>query len=137
MNKWIGMGRLCSDPEIRNTDSGKAVANYRLAVNRDFKKEGQPDADFLNCVAFGNSAEFASKYLHKGTKIAVEGRIQTRDYTNKDGQKVYVTEIVVDRHEFCESKKASTQDAEPDYSPSPVPFGGTFALEENEDVLPF
>ena len=137
MNKWIGMGRLCSDPEIRNTDSGKTVANYRLAVNRDFKKEGQPDADFLNCVAFGNSAEFASKYLHKGTKIAVEGRIQTRDYTNKDGQKVYVTEIVVDRHEFCESKKASTQEEEPAYSPSSFPSVEFGALEENEDVLPF
>lgn len=105
MNKWLGIGRLCGDPEIRNTDSGKAIANYRIAVNRDFKKDGQPDADFLNCVAFGKAAEFAGKYLHKGTKVAVEGRIQTRDYLNKDGQKVYVTEIVVDRHEFCEKKE--------------------------------
>ena len=130
MNKWIGIGRLCNDPEIRNTDSGKSVANYRLAVNRDFKKEGQPEADFLNCVAFGKSAEFASKYLHKGMKIAVDGRIQTRDYMNKDGQKVYVTEIVVDRHEFCESK-SSGQASEANYSTG---FGG---MEANDDELPF
>ena len=133
MNKWLGIGRLCGDPEIRNTDSGKAIANYRIAVNRDFKKDGQPDADFLNCVAFGKAAEFAGKYLHKGTKVAVEGRIQTRDYLNKDGQKVYVTEIIVDRHEFCESK-SSGQASEANYSTAPMGFEG---MEANDDELPF
>ena len=133
MNKWIGIGRLCGDPEIRNTDNGTVVANYRLAVNRDFKKEGQPDADFLNCVAFGRNGEFASKYLHKGMKIAVDGRIQTRDYLNKDGQKVYVTEIVVERHEFCESK-SSGQASEANYSAAPLGFGG---MEANDDEFPF
>ena len=106
MNYWVGIGRLCSEPDVRQTESGSVVATYRLAVNRDYKKDGQPDADFLNCVTFGKNGEFVQKYLHKGTKIAVFGRVQTRDYTNKDGHKVYVTEIVVDRHEFCEAKKA-------------------------------
>lgn len=108
MNKVILIGRLCTDVELRRTSSGKAVANYRLAVDRQFKQEGQPDADFLNCVAFANQGEFAEKHLHKGMKIAVEGRIQTRSYEDKDSKKVYVTEIVVDRHEFCESKNSNT-----------------------------
>ena len=107
MNKVVLIGRLTADPELRQTQSGNNVATYRLAVNRAFKYEGQPDADFISCVAFGKSADFVSKYLHKGIKIAVEGRIQTRTYDDKDGKKVYVTEIIVDRHEFCESKQAS------------------------------
>lgn len=104
MNKVILIGRLCNDVEVRHTDSGKAVASYRLAVDRQFKKEGQPEADFINCVAFGKSGEFAGRYLSKGVKIAIDGSIRTRTYDDKDGKKVYVTEIVVDRHEFCEKK---------------------------------
>ena len=108
MNKVILIGRLCTEVETRRTNSGKAVASYRLAVDRQFKQEGQPEADFLNCVAYGSNGEFAGKYLNKGMKIAVEGRIQTRTYDDKDGKKVYVTEIIVERHEFCEKKAESS-----------------------------
>ena len=106
MNKVILMGRLTREPEVRYTQGNNptAVAKYSLAVPRKFKREGEPDCDFINCVAFGKSAEFAEKYLHKGTKIAVVGRIQTGSYTNKDGQKVYTTDVVVEEQEFCESK---------------------------------
>jgi len=107
MNKWLGIGRLVADPEMRQTTSGSMIASYRIAVDRQYKSEGQPEADFLPCVVFGKGAEFAQNYLHKGTKIAVEGRIQTRNYDDKDGKKVYVTEIIVEHQEFCESKKAS------------------------------
>ena len=110
MNKVILIGRLCADVELRRTNSSKAVASYRLAVDRRFKQEGQPEADFFNCVAWGNNGEFASKYLHNGTKIAIEGRLQSRSY-EKDGAKVYVTEVVVDHHEFCEKKSDSSDDS--------------------------
>ena len=105
MNKVILMGRLTRDPEVRYTQGQNAtvIARYSLAVDRRFKREGEPDADFINCVAFGKSGEFAEKYLKKGTKIAIVGRIQTGSY-EKDGQKVYTTDIVVEEHEFAESK---------------------------------
>lgn len=105
MNKVILIGRLVADPEIRYTQSGKAVASYRLAVDRPFKQDGQQEADFINCVAWGKTGEFAGNYLRKGTKIAVEGRIRTGSY-EKDGVKHYTTDIVVDRHEFCESRSS-------------------------------
>lgn len=105
MNKVILIGRLVADPEIRYTQSGKTVASYRLAVDRPFKQDGQQEADFINCVAWGKTGEFAGNYLRKGTKIAVEGRIQTGSY-EKDGVKHYTTDIVVDRHEFCESRSS-------------------------------
>ena len=89
-----------------------AVARYTLAVDRAFKKEGEQAADFINCIAFGKNGEFAEKYLKKGTKILVEGRIQTGSYTNKDGQKVYTTDVIVEKHEFAESKGSSDQDRE-------------------------
>ena len=108
MNKVILIGRLTNDPEIKNTQAGKQVASYRLAVDRPYKTDGQAEADFLSCVAWGNNATFASSYLKKGMKIAVEGRIQTRSYDGSDGKKVYVTEIMIDRQEFCESKQADT-----------------------------
>ena len=104
------MGRLSRDPEVRYSGE-TAVARYALAVDRKFKKEGEATADFINCVAFGKSGEFVEKYLRKGMKIAVTGRIQTGSYTNKDNQKVYTTDIVVEEHEFCESK--GTQEAAP------------------------
>lgn len=107
MNRVFLIGRLVADPEIRYTQSGKCNASYRLAVERTYKSDGQPDADFITCVAWGKDGEFCSKYLHKGMKIAVEGRIQTRNYDGKDGRKVYLTEVIVDRHEFCESKSNS------------------------------
>jgi len=116
MNKSILIGRLVADPETRRTQNGKAVASYRLAVDRQFKKEGQPEADFISCVAWGSNGDFAEKYLHKGMKIAIEGRIQTRTYDDKDGKKVYVTEVVVDHHEFCE-KKADGGNSSGGYAP--------------------
>lgn len=106
MNKWIGIGRLTRDPEIRYSQGGNslAIARYTLAVDRRFKKDGEQTADFINCIAFGKNGEFAEKYLRKGTKVAVTGRIQTGNYTNKDGVKVYTTDVVVEEHEFAESK---------------------------------
>lgn len=110
MNKVILIGRLFKDPEVRYSQTANgslAIARYGLAVDRKGKQEGQPTADFINCVAFGSNGEFAEKYLRKGMKIAITGRIQTGSYTNKDGVKVYTTDVVVEEHEFCESKNAS------------------------------
>ena len=109
MNKWHGIGRLTRDPEVRYSqgENSTAIARYTLAVDRRFKKEGEQEADFINCVAFGKNGEFAEKYLHKGMKIAVTGRIQTGSY-EKDGVKHYTTDIVVEEHDFCESKGFSS-----------------------------
>lgn len=109
MNKVILMGRLTADPEVNYSSGENATtfARYTLAVDRRFKREGDTTADFIRCVAFGKSAEFAQKYLHKGIKIAIEGRIQTGSYNNKDGQKVFTTDVVVENQEFAESKNAS------------------------------
>ncbi|MFV0342225.1 MAG: single-stranded DNA-binding protein [Anaerocolumna sp.] len=106
MNKVILMGRLTRDPEVRYSqgENSLAIARFSLAVDRRFKRPGEADADFINCVSFGKAAEFAEKYLKQGTKIAVTGRIQTGSYTNKDGVKVYTTEVVVEEQEFAESK---------------------------------
>lgn len=112
MNKVILMGRLTKDPVVRYSQGDTmAVARYTLAVDRRFKRDDQPTADFIGCVAFGKSGEFAEKYLRKGIKIAVTGRIQTGSYTNKEGQKVYTTDVVVEEHEFAESKANSSQDS--------------------------
>lgn len=112
MNKVVLMGRLTRDPQVRTTqgDNPMTVARYTLAVDRRGRRNNdnnQPTADFISCVAFGKSAEFAEKYLHKGTKICVDGRIQTGSYTNKDGQTVYTTDVVIENQEFAESKNAS------------------------------
>ena len=112
MNKVILMGRLVRDPEVRYTtgENATAVARYTLAVDRRFARRGEESgqtADFINCVTFGKSAEFTEKYLHQGTKMVVSGRIQTGSYTNKDGQKVYTTDVVVEDQEFAESKASS------------------------------
>lgn len=110
MNKVILMGRLTRDPEIRYTsgENQTAVARYTLAVDRRFKRQGdEQTADFINCVVFGRGAEFAESYLHQGTKIVAVGRIQTGSYTNKDGQRVYTTDVVVEEQEFAESKAVS------------------------------
>lgn len=108
MNKVVLMGRLTRDPEVRYTDNGNSIARFTLAVDRRFKREGEADADFINCVSFGKSAEFAEKYFKQGTKIAITGRIQTGSYTNKDEQKVYTTDVVIEEQEFAESKSSST-----------------------------
>ncbi len=107
MNKTILCGRLTKDPDIYANGDSK-TAKYTIAVDRAYKKEGSQDSDFISCVVFGKGADFAEKYLQKGTKILIEGRIQTGSYTNKEGQKVYTTDVVVDRHEFVESKGQRT-----------------------------
>ena len=108
MNKVILMGRLTRDPEVRYSQgaSATAVGRFSIAVDRKFKRAGEPDADFFNCTSFGKQAEFVEKYLRKGTKVVVVGRIQNDNYTNKDGQQVYSVRIMVDEIEFAESKNA-------------------------------
>ena len=107
MNKVILMGRLTRDPDVRYTagDNPTAIGRYTLAVDRRYKREGEATADFINCVAFGKQGEFAEKYFRQGTKVLVTGRIQTGSYTNRDGVKVYTTDVVVEDQEFAESKK--------------------------------
>ena len=135
MNKVILMGRLTREPEVRYTQGSNptAVAKYSLAVPRKFKRDGEPDCDFINCVAFGKSAEFAEKYLRQGIKIAVVGRIQTGSYTNKDGQKVYTTDVVVEEQEFSESKSQQQE------QPKPAPTDDFMHIPEGIDdsELPF
>ncbi|MDE6529840.1 MAG: single-stranded DNA-binding protein [Lachnospiraceae bacterium] len=130
MNKVVLMGRLTRDPEVRYTqgDSSLAIARYTLAVDRRFKRDGdEQTADFINCVSFGKAAEFAEKYYHKGIKVAVCGRIQTGSYTNKDGVKVYTTEVVVEEQEFAESKNAQGggQGSGFGYGDGPAPSGAS------------
>lgn len=146
MNKVILMGRLTRDPDVRYSQTANgsmAVARYTLAVDRRFKKDGETNADFISCVAFGKVGEFAEKYLKQGTKIVVEGRIQTGSYTNKDGNKVYTTDIYVENCEFAESKSAAEQNgvntapARP--KPSNVDADGFMTIPDNvdDDGLPF
>ncbi len=147
MNKVILMGRLTRDPEVRYSQGERpvAVARYTLAVNRTFKRAGEPDADFINCVTFGRSAEFAEKYFRQGIRIVVSGRIQTGSYTNRDGVKVYTTDIVVEDQEFAESKAASEQSAaaynsRPAAAPAPsAPVGDGFMNIPDglDEELPF
>ena len=122
MNKVILMGRLTRDPEVRYSqgDNASAVARYTLAVDRRFKRDGEQSTDFINCVAFGRTAEFAERYLRQGTKMVVTGRIQTGSYTNRDGVKVYTTDIVVEEQEFAESKAAGGS-SNSNYQASPAP----------------
>ena len=129
MNKVILMGRLTRDPDIRsaNGEAVTTVARFTLAVDRRFgRKEGEQNADFIGCVAFGRTAEFAERYLRQGIKVAVTGRIQTGSYTNRDGQKVYTTDVVLDDIEFAESKAASDANRSNmgmggGYQPAPAP----------------
>ncbi len=111
MNKVILMGRLTRDPDVRYSqgENPTAIARYSLAVDRRFNRNDENNTDFINIVAFGKAGEFAEKYLHKGTKVLVTGRIQTGSYTNKDGQKVYTTDVVAEDQEFAESKNASSE----------------------------
>ena len=106
MNKVILMGRLTRDPEVRYSagENSMAIARYTLAVDRRFKRDGEATADFISCVAFGRAAEFAERYFRQGIRIVVSGRIQTGSYTNRDGNKVYTTDVVVEEQEFAESK---------------------------------
>lgn len=134
MNRVTLIGRITKDPDVRYSqgENSTAVARYTLAVDRKFKKDGEPTADFISCVAFGKTGEFAEKYLKKGTKIAVIGHIQTGSYTNKDGNKVYTTDVIVDEHEFVESKNASASTGSVDAE------GGFMDIPEGIiDNLPF
>lgn len=134
MNKVILMGRLTSDPEIRYTQNKLAIARYTLAVDR--KGHTENTADFIRCVAFDHATEFAEKYFKQGTKIIITGRIQTGSYTNKDGQKVYITEVVTEEQEFAESKSASKPKQQETSSANPNGFMNIPDGVEDED-LPF
>ena len=134
MNSVQLIGRLTRDPEIRYTDGGASIARFGLAVDRRFKQENGADADFINIVAFGKTAEFIEKYFHKGMKIALNGRIQTGSYTDKDGKKVYTTDVVAENVEFCESKGNSANND----APAPASDGDFMSVPDGiEDELPF
>lgn len=140
MNKVILIGRLIKDPDIRTGTNDTKIARYILAVNRKYHKNNEPTADFINCVAFGKNGEFAEKYLHKGTKVIVEGHIQTGSYTNRDGKKVYTTEVYIERIEFAESKLSSENNVQNEQSaPTATPNDGFMNIPDNvEDAgLPF
>lgn len=146
MNKVILMGRLTRDPEVRYSqgDNATAVARFTLAVDRRIKRDNEASADFINCVSFGRSAEFAEKYFRKGTKIVICGRIQTGSYTNKDGQKVYTTDIAIEEQDFAESKATSQQNnsgsvqnnSNSRQSQKPQPDPDEF-MSVDDDDLPF
>ena len=138
MNKVILMGRLTRDPEVRYTEGEKttAVARYTLAVERRFQKGGEQTADFIPCVCFNKNAEVAEKWFRKGTKICITGRIQTGSYTNKDGVKIYTTDVVVEEQEFAESKNASTGSSERP-SLSEANGDGFMNIPDGADDLPF
>lgn len=142
MNKVILMGRLTRDPEVRYSQGATplAIARYTLAVDRRFRRDGEATADFIPCVAFGRQAEHAEKYYHQGLRVTISGRIQTGSYTNKDGVKVYTTEVVVEEQEFAESKgsgSGSSQQNVPQQSPDVGPDGFMNIPDGIEEELPF
>lgn len=142
MNKVILMGRLTRDPEVRYAqNSNTAVCRYSLAVDRRFKRDGEPDADFFNCTVFGKGAEFAEKYFKQGTKILITGRIQNDNYTNREGQKVYSVQIIVEEQEFAESKNSSNSSGAGVYESRPNPNAagdGFMNIPDGiEEELPF
>ena len=134
MNKTILSGRLCADPEVRVGASGNAVANFNLAVDRRFKRDGDADADFFKCVCFGKTAEFVEHYFHKGNKILIEGEVRNNNYTDKEGKMVYGTQILINAVEFGESKAAASQATQPT-KPSADDFNKVDASAGEE--LPF
>lgn len=150
MNKVILMGRLTRDPEVRYSQGSEptAIARYSLAVNRGFRREGEPEADFINVVAFGKRAEFAQKYFVKGQQVAVVGRIQTGSYDDKDGNKRYTTDVIVDEQFFADSKRTTDERSRfegsgQDFAPAPkAPSAGGGFVPINQDFdedddLPF
>ncbi len=147
MNKVILMGRLTRDPEVRYSSGSNStcVAKYSLAVDRKYQRDGEPTADFIPCVAFSKQAEFAEKYLKQGKKIVVTGRIQTGSYTNRDGMKVYTTDVIVEDQEFVESKAAEDRrmnNSSPNtqnsgYSGGSAPDGFMNIPEGIDEELPF
>ncbi len=131
MNKFIGIGRLTKDAEVRR-NGDVTVARFTTAIDRRFKKDGEQSADFISCVAFNKTAEFIEKYFSKGSKIAFEGRIQTGSYTNKEGKKVYTTDVVVDNVEFADSKRENSTPAS-----TPSDDGFIAIPDDVDDVIPF
>lgn len=113
INRVVLTGRLTRDLELRRTQSGTSVVSFTLAVDRNFKKEGQPEADFINCVAWNRQAEAMAQYLHRGSLIGVDGRLQTRNYENQQGQRVYITEVFVDNFTFLESRNQAQEQWSP------------------------
>lgn len=145
MNKVILMGRLARNPEVRYSQSSEplAVARYSLAVNRKFKRQGEPDADFINCVAFGKLGEFAEKYLKKGQMISVVGRLQVRSWEDREGKKRWATDVIIEEQFFAESKKsveskAQNTTAQKEGTEHTVPEG-FYPIDQNveDDDLPF
>lgn len=145
MNRVALIGRLTKDPELRKTQSGTSVCSFNLAVNRKIQQQGQPDADFINCVAWNKTADLMAQYLHKGSLIGVEGRIQTRSYDNQQGQRVYVTEIFTESIQFLESKNSTSGNDQPNigYQEPQQSNNNTTGYDPNEilnidaDDLPF
>ena len=138
MNKVILLGRLVRDPEIRYSAGAeqKAVANFTIAVDRKYKRDGEPQADFIPCTAFGKSAEFVDKYLRKGIKIALEGHWRTDSYNNSDGHKVYTNNCIVESMEFAESKKSESNE-QPQPQPTPDENGFMNIPDGIDDEVPF
>ena len=138
MNKWIGMGRLTRDPEVRYSQSGSAVANFSVAIDRRYKRDGETTADFFNCTAFGKTGEFAEKYLHKGIKVVIEGELQNNNYEDKNGTKHYSVQIIVNQIEFAESKSSQTNNdtAEPETN-APADDGFMNIPDGIDEELPF
>jgi len=132
MNKVILLGRLTRDPETRYTADSKAITKYSIAVNRRFSREGQPDADFINIVAFNKDGEFAEKYFKKGMQVSVVGRIQTGSFTDKDGNKRYTTDVVVEEQHFAESKRDAKEEKQEQKQEGFVPIDNI-----DDDSLPF
>ena len=139
MNKVVLVGRLTRDPEVRYSqgENATAVARYTVAVDRRFKRDGEPTADFINCVVFGKSAEFAEKYFRQGLRVAISGRITTGSYTNKDGIKVYTTEVTVEEQEFAESKAESEANKTINQQTTPSSDGFISVPDGVDEELPF
>ena len=142
INRVVLVGRLTKDPVLRKTASGTSITSFTVACNRRVKAEGQPDADFINCVAWKNTADVVNQYTHKGSLVGVEGRIQTRSYDDQSGKRVYITEVVADSVQFLESKNASTGNAyAPDNGQSSDSYSNDFegsnTLDISSDDLPF
>ena len=140
MNKVILVGRMAKDPELKQTSTGNVVGNFAVAVDRRFKRDGQPAADFFNVVAWNKPAELINQYLHKGDRIALNGRLQTRSYDAKDGSKRYITEVVLEEFDFIGSKSDHQQESKPqaksDYQ-STLTADSSFNMMVEDDSLPF
>lgn len=138
INRSVLVGRITKDPTLRKTQSGTSVIQFTLAVNRRFAKEGDQQADFINCVAWNKTADFMAQYVKKGALLGVEGRIQNRNYDGTDGKKVYVTEVVAETVQFLESKKESNDSHSNDtYTGNSQDFDAMDSLDIASDDLPF